>query len=687
MKAHRLALAELRRISSGRLLRLALVALLLLPTMYAGLYLLANKDPYGNLDGVPAAIVVEDEGATLADGTRINEGDTIARRLASSGAFSWSRVDRAEAEAGVREERYDFALVVPKTFSADLRSVAGSDPKAAHLEQISNDANGYLARSIANGLLTETTTAIASDVSRTSAANMLDGFATTRDKTAQAVDGATKLHDGLVTLQTKSTDLSTGLDKLSTGAASAASGTASVATGADSVAKGADDLSAGTGKLAASAPKIADGATALATAAPALADGATKAADGITAASAGANTLAKGTRDYLAQLDAAQAAMPGKLKAAGLTDAQIAAVAKELAPARTGAANLDAGAQKLAAGLAPGATAAAQLKTAAATFATSAKQLGAGASELSKGATSLDAGAKKLATGSHDLATGAHKAADGTKTLSDGARTAAEGAKALPGAVTTAADGAESLRSGLASGLAAIPATTPQQRQAAAEVIGAPVVVDRSNQATASTYGEGMAPFFLSLSLWIGAYVLFLIVRPLSHRALAAGQPAWRVALSGWMTPALVGVGQAILAYGIAVLGLGMHVEHPVRVVPFLALASITFVAILHALSARFGAVGKFLGLALLVLQLVSAGGTFPWQTLPSGLQAMHKVLPMTYAIDGVRHLMYGGAADVVVRDVSVLLGFFLVALLGSTYAAGRARTWTPARVKPDLVL
>ena len=38
-----------------------------------------------------------------------------------------------------------------------------------------------------------------------------------------------------------------------------------------------------------------------------------------------------------------------------------------------------------------------------------------------------------------------------------------------------------------------------------------------------------------------------------------------------------------------------------------------------------------------MLVQLVTAGGTFPWQTLPGPLAAMHHALPMAYAVDGLR--------------------------------------------------
>ena len=101
--------------------------------------------------------------------------------------------------------------------------------------------------------------------------------------------------------------------------------------------------------------------------------------------------------------------------------------------------------------------------------------------------------------------------------------------------------------------------------------------------------------------------------------------------------------------------GPGIHVEHAVGVLALMLFTSVAFVAILHALVSRLGAVGKFLGLVFMVVQLVSAGGTFPWQTLPAPLSVLHHVVPMGYAVDGIRRLMYGGLVAPVAGDVVVL--------------------------------
>ena len=80
MTALRLALTELRRIGASRVGRLALVAMVLVPSIYGGLYLYANDDPYGGLNRVPAALVVEDAGTVACDASKF-DGDENAKLM------------------------------------------------------------------------------------------------------------------------------------------------------------------------------------------------------------------------------------------------------------------------------------------------------------------------------------------------------------------------------------------------------------------------------------------------------------------------------------------------------------------------------------------------------------------------------------------------------------------------------
>ena len=101
VSALRMSVGELRRITSGRLPKIAVVALSIIPLLYGGLYLYANHDPYANLRHVPAALVVQDTGTTTVQGTRFDAGAQVARDLVASRSFAWSRTGEADALAGV----------------------------------------------------------------------------------------------------------------------------------------------------------------------------------------------------------------------------------------------------------------------------------------------------------------------------------------------------------------------------------------------------------------------------------------------------------------------------------------------------------------------------------------------------------------------------------------------------------
>ncbi|MGH3504717.1 MAG: YhgE/Pip family protein, partial [Nocardioidaceae bacterium] len=310
-----------------------------------------------------------------------------------------------------------------------------------------------------------------------------------------------------------------------------------------------------------------------------------------------------------------------------------------------------------------------------------------GVSQAHQGSQRLNTAAGRLHDGASTFHDGAAKVADGQRKALTGTRKLGKSAHRLDHALGRIHRGAAKLHDRLTKAIGQIPNVGKQTREQTAATIGDPVAINNVSQSSAGNYGAGLAPFFMSLAAWIGGYVLFLLLRPLSKRAMAASQTPLRVALAGWYTPALLGVVQVLLLFLVVWLGLSIVPANLVATAGFLVLTSACFIAMVHTLNAWLGATGQFLGLVLMVLQLVSAGGTFPWQTLPGPLQALHHVLPMSYAIDGLRHLMYGGDLSPLGLDCGVLVAYLIAALVLSAVAARRQRVWTPARIKPELVI
>lgn len=687
MNPLRLAMSELLRLTSSRLARLALIAVMLIPTLYGGLYLYANHDPYAALPDLPTAIVDEDEGTTLATGEELQVGDEVAQNLIDSKTFDWHRVNRKQAIDGVEDGTYAFAVIVPPHFSEDIASSAEYKPRQATIELETNDTNGYLTSTIANQVLKEVTTSVASKISETAASQLLLGFTRVHDEMDTAIDGAKQLHDATIKAHDGAGKLKDGAEDLSAGLGDLKKGANDLHTGTSQAAKGARQLDSGATRLAGGLTTLDNRTASLPSQTRQLANGSRKVADANGQISDKADAIADVAQDLDDQIAAERKQLIKTLRDQGLDEAQIQAVEERLDRIDGHVQDANDTIQDTAKDLGTLAAGADQVADGNKKLADSMPQLREGIVSARKGAGSLQNGAHSLSNGLGQLDAGAGRLADGASDAYDGSTQLAKGTRTLYSGLGDLSDGAEDLHDGLVKGQKEIPNPTDEQRKAVAQTIGNPLTTKSDSIATAGSYGAGLAPFFMSLAMWIGAYVLFLLVRPLSTRALATSQWSLRTALGGYLPPVVLGLAQALLLLGIVALGVGIDVAHPIWALLFMFFVSMTFVAILHALVSRLGAVGKFLGLVFMVIQLVSAGGTFPWQTLPSPLQFIHHIVPMTYAIDGLRRLMYGGDMIHLTTDIAVLLAYLIGALAVSTLAARKARIWTPARIKPEFTL
>jgi len=411
--------------------------------------------------------------------------------------------------------------------------------------------------------------------------------------------------------------------------------------------------------------------------------GATSLADGATGAASGAGSLASGTASLasgaatlssgLTTLDGQAAALPGataQLSSGASSVAQGAAGATQIAQANRAA---------IAAGLA-GDPDQAAIMAAYDRMTGILVETGTGAQRVSAGAEQLNGSASAL--------TGAvHQAASGAATLSAGAAQAASGASELASGTSRLSSGAAELEGSLGDAVTTIPDSTAAQRKATSELIADPLTVKHHAITEAADYGAGLAPFFLSLSSWIGIYALFLLVRPLSRRALTAVRRPVRTMLAGWLTPAVLGVVQMVALFAVVTLALHLPVAQPLALVAFMAFVAVTFAAIVLALNVLLGSVGQFLALIFMVVQLVVAGGTFPWQTLPGPLRALHQALPMSHAVDGIRQLMYGGLGSNFWGAVLPLVLWLVLSLLVAALGARRqSRFRTLRELRPSAI-
>ncbi|PZE78314.1 YhgE/Pip domain-containing protein [Curtobacterium sp. MCBD17_019] len=693
--------AELGRLTATPLARVAFIALMIVPLLYGGLYLWANQNPYAKLDHVPAALVVNDTGATV-DGHHVDYGEQVAKQTVRDGSFDWTVTSASAAASGIKSGRYDFVVTIPAAFSQDLASASDSDPQRAELVMTTSDANSYLASTIAEQAGKTMRTSVSEQVGKRAAKTLLVGLADIRTNLLPAVRGSGSLASGLGTAESGAQQLAAGTGKLSSGASQLASGTAdlpaqtaALASGASQVASGSASVASGAASLDAGLDQLRSQTASLPSSTQQLATGAARVAAGNQQLAATFDPVLNGVAALspTTLLTQIQAALPAD---AALTPAQQAAIAaalqnstlqQQITGLQQQSATLRTQLDQLASGSAQVSSGAASLATATPTLTNGIARLDDGAGTLSSGAAQVNSGAAAVSSGASALAKGATTLSSGASSLAAGAATADSGATSLASGLDTLHAGAVELHTSLKSGRNDIPASNASTRNAQASVISDPVRVADQDIANAGTYGAGLAPFFISLAAWIGMYALFLILRPISRRAITAVRKPLPITLGAWLTPALLGLVQMLALFAIVRFALGFGVEHVAGTIAVMVLASVTFAAIIMMLNVLLGSVGQFLGLVLMLIQLVTAGGTFPWQTLPAPLAALHFALPMSYSVDAIRQLMYGGSVSAAWSDSGVLACWLLGALVVTALVAGRQSRFRTLRdLRPSLI-
>lgn len=680
---------ELARFRRSRLTRAAVIAVMLVPLFYGAMYVWANLNPTERLNHVTAAVVNEDQLIEIdgRDGQKqpVAVGRQLAGNLVSNdddNNYDWVLTDASDARRGLTDGRYKAVLTIPENLSKAATSTGGDPAQAiqGQLDLQTNDAVNYINGAIAQTILTAAKSAINAQVTETYLDNVYLSFSDLKIALDDAADGAAKLSDGADQLAGGAGDLADGADTLADGAAR-------VADGNRQLADGAGDLDAGAKKLSGGLDQLSSRTSTLPRDTQRLADGSRQVADGtaqvdrlvqtVTQGILGATGTADSDIDRLATSLRTLADQCRAQETPGVDCAGIEAAANQTGDLKTFVRDVRGRA-----------TSAGQQTR---QLADGARQVADGNAELARNVPALVGaigqatdGAKKLRDGTSQLSDGADQAAAGADRVADGNGQLADGADQLVDGANGLSSGALKLTDGLRDGSGKVPDYTESERDRMARTAATPIeeVADRVNPV--ENYGEALAPYFIALALWVGAMAIYLLLRPLSSRAIASTTGSVRTAMAGYVPGLSLAVVQVVLLLAVLQGLLGINpASEPLLIGMALATAAV-YTAINQMFVALFGGAGRFAALVFVSLQLTSAGGTYPIETAPPFFNLMHDLLPMTYAVHGLRAALAGGG-DGVIRDFVVLAAFTALALMVTVLAARRRQTVTVARLHPTL--
>ena len=666
---------DLGRLFRNRAAVLILVGISVLPSLYAWFNIAANMDPYGNTKGIQVAIANEDKGAD-SEQMSLDAGQNIVDNLKKNDQLGWKFVDAKEAKKGVRSGKYYAAIVIPEDFSTNLMSVFSSDIKKPEITYYSNAKENAIAPKVTD----KGATAVQTQVNEVFIETISDTVLTALQTVANTADSRDS--DELAgTLITNLNKIGSDLSASSTTLHSFSQMTDSAQQLLDTTAEflkvtkeqasaNADTLS-GTQQSFSGIQETLDGAT-----------------DGI-------NTALTSTKSFYEQMsqtvdqafqsqsqDAGAVAdtldlLGGRFNAIvqsyqGIRDsiAQIADAHPELsdltAPILAKLDDSIAVQGELRDKLT---NAASSLRDTAGSVTTSKKELDDLISSSISGITAVKSdyetnvsGSLKQLSGSlgstkndlSDLLSQLGASADGIYTL---ASSAGSDLSQIQKALETSSDLLETASKKITdttSRLSQMEATgdfseledlISGDKNSISSFLAAPVELKTNKVYPIENYGSSMAPFYSTLSIWIGGIVLVAMLKVTVSENGTTGLKHLKlhqIYLGRYLIFLILGLLQSTLICLGDLFYLGIQCKHPFLFLLAGWISSIVYVNIIYTLTVSFGDIGKAISVVLLVMQVAGTGGTFPIEVAPRFFKAVYSLFPFTHSMAALREAVGG---------------------------------------------
>ena len=707
---------EWTTIFTNRKLLISIVAILFIPIMYGGTLLWAFWDPYKHLDDLPVAIVNNDQGAEL-DGKTYELGKEFVKKLKGSKDFNFKFVDHETGYKNLNDQKYYLLVEIPGNFSKNATTLLDNTPKKLELKYVPNESFNFLSAQIGETAMQKIQMNLQEKVTETYAKTMFDsltkmanGFQSADDAAGKLLTGAADLNNGAKTLEEKLALLAEKQVEFTGGANKLESGTNELKTGVETLTNGLGQLSKAQTQLVDGAKKAEDGTRSLQvgiqqahqgmstivqkmdeaiSGTSKLNEGSNQVTEGLKQLQDGANSANQGATDVKNGIAALQnqltpvlASLPEENQVAleqafeqlsqgtvalEAGNANIAALAGKLV---SGSANVSSNLAALTEGQKALQNGMQELNNGAAKLETGADQLLSGQKQLSSGLTTFSsklneakAGGDKLVAGAGSLTSGVRQLEEGSKALANGSTKLVDGSKQLANGTTDLKEGSQTFKDGLNKAANESEGLHPTDETY--NMVAKPVTVDKEGINKVPNYGTGIAPYFLSLGLFVGALMLSIVFPLREPVGIPKNGFTWFLSKFGVIVA--VGIAQALLASGLLIILLGLEVKSVPLFILFSIITSLAFMALIQLLVTTMDNPGRFLAIIILILQLTTSAGTFPVELIPSQLQWLNHVLPMAYSVRGFKEVISSGNFSLMWSNGFVLLTFMISFLVLTT--------------------
>lgn len=651
------------------------LALIVLPSLYTWFNVVGFWNPYGNTGNLRVCVVNEDAGSSSDLTGAINLGDMVVEQLHDNDQLGWDFVDYDTAMEAVKSGHAYAAFVLPRDFSADLLTLLSGDFQQPQLEYYVNEKMNPVSPKItdtgANTLDTTINSTFVATVAKTVtdalgeevgvAQGKIDDAHTNAlagvDKAQQSISGARDsvqgLRDAADQSQTKVADAASLLSDADEVLGDLSGQMLIVQSLMGTTQTDVSKLTSGLmGAMDSGSIFLSQSAAKVNTAIGGAAASVTEAQGRVDGAIAQGNAMVSASQAVVAQMEALVAQMddndPNKAsleKAIERLKQSNTNASRSLSELSDMSADMGRVAESVS-------SASDSVNTAVQTTISNADSYRGTLSSDTFPAINAGVGNLNVAVGNLAAAASAQRvlvdqAVSLTGQLSETLTTARSALDQTDGVLADLQTSIDTVKTDLVALKTSTAITdffgdgTTIDAEKVASFMQSPTEVKTEYLFPLNAYGSGMAPLFINMSLWIGVFMLMVIMRiEVDDEGIENLTAAQRYIARYLFFGGMVSLQAVVCCVGC--LAIGVQCESVALFLLTAVLASLTYLAIQLTLSTTLQHIGKGICVILIFVQIPGATGLYPIEMTSPFFQFIYPFFPFTYGINALRETIAG---------------------------------------------
>lgn len=253
---------EWKNIAKSTWLKIVLCAIMIIPMIYACVFLGSMWDPYGQTDQLPVAVVNKDKEVEY-NGSTMDIGKQLSDKLSKNDSMDFNIVSSTKAQKGLKDGKYYMVITIPENFSKNATTLLDDDPQTMMLTYTTNPQTNYIATKMDDSAMAKVKAEISSTVTKTYSKILFKNVKTLSKGFNTAADGSQKLSDGVATASEGNKTITENLNTLASSALVFNDGADSLVKGLSAYTEGVSTAKAGAQQLDNNSATLNNGAAQL----------------------------------------------------------------------------------------------------------------------------------------------------------------------------------------------------------------------------------------------------------------------------------------------------------------------------------------------------------------------------------------------------------------------------------------